>query len=179
MWALAVWTMPGHIAKVCRSSQLTKISRKQTKTHFVNQDYTCIRTSTTDVSEEQQEQEEDSYTMFTTRDNSTELIVITRLLNDVSTDMEFDTGASLSVINKTTYSKMSRGDSPEVKLKTYTGESIPVIGTIKVHTKQEEVLPVLVVEGTGPNLMGRDWLCKIKVDLDQSPLYSERKLKLN
>ena len=34
----------GHTAKVCRSSQLTKISRKQTKTHFVNQDYTCIYT---------------------------------------------------------------------------------------------------------------------------------------
>ena len=102
--------------------------------------------------------------MFTTRDSSTELIAITCLLNDVSTDMEFDTGASLSVINKTTYSKMSRGDSPEVKLNTSTGESIPVIGTIKVHMKQE-VLPVLVVEETGPNLMGRNWLCKIKVDL--------------
>ena len=28
---------------------------------------------------------------------------------------------------------------------------------------QEEVLPVLVVKGTGPNLMGRDWFNKIKV----------------
>ena len=83
----------------------------------------------------------------------------------MSTYKEFDMGASLSDINKTTYSKMSRGDSPEVKLNTSTGESIPVIGTIKMHMKQEEVLPVLVVEETGPNLMGRDWLCKIKVDL--------------
>ena len=33
--------------------------RKQTKTCFVNQDFTCVRT--TDVSEEQQEQEEESY----------------------------------------------------------------------------------------------------------------------
>ena len=98
--------------------------------------------------------------MFTTRDSSIELLLL-----HVLTDMEFDTGASLSVINKTTYSKMSRGDSPEVKWKTCTGESIPVIGTIEVYIKQEEVLPVLVVKGTGANLMGRDWLCEIKVDL--------------
>ena len=109
--------------------------------------------------------------MFTTTDNSAEPIVITCLLNDVPTDMEFDTGASLSVINQTTYSQISRGESlqkTEVKLKTYTGESIPVIGTVNVHVKhkcQQEVLPVLVVKETGPNLMGRDWLCKIKVDL--------------
>ena len=64
----------GHIAKLCRSSQLSKMPRKQTKTRFVNQDFTCVRT--TDVSEEQQEQEEDSYTMFTTTDSSTEPIVI-------------------------------------------------------------------------------------------------------
>ena len=81
------------------------------------------------------------------------LLLYTCLLNDVPTDMEFDMGASLSVINQTTYSQISRGGSlqkTEVKLKTYTGESIPVIGSIKVHVKhkgQKEVLPVLVVEG--------------------------------
>ena len=50
-----------------------------------------------DVSEEQQEQEEDSYTMFTTRDSSTEPIVITCLLNDVPTDMEFASFASFLI----------------------------------------------------------------------------------
>ena len=32
------------------------------------------------------------------------------------------------------------------------------------HEDQEDVLSVLVVEGTGPNLVGRDWLSKIKVN---------------
>ena len=39
-------------------------------------------------------------------------------------------------------------------------------GTVKVHVKyegQREVLSVLVVDGKGPNLMGRDWLAKVKV----------------
>ena len=143
----------GQIAKVCRSIQLSKMPRKQTKTRFVHQDFTCVRT--TDVSEEQQEQKEDSYIMFTTRDTAQQnlLLLYICLLNDVPTDMEFNMGASLSVINQTTYSQISRGDrlqKTEVKLKTYTGESIPVIGSIKVHVKhkgQEEVIPVLVVEG--------------------------------
>ena len=63
--------------------------------------------------------------------------------------MEFDTGAYISVINQTTYSQISRGESLQ---KTYNGESIPVIGTVNVNVKhkgQQEVLPVLVVEGTG------------------------------
>ena len=47
------------------------------------------------------------------------------------------------------------------------GESIPVLGKIRMHVKgegQEEVLPVLVVKGAGPNLMGREWLNKIKAN---------------
>ena len=67
----------GHTAKVCRSSQLTKISRKQTKNYFVNEDYTCICHSTTDVSEEQQEQEEDSYKQCSQQETAQQIAITT------------------------------------------------------------------------------------------------------
>ena len=83
--------------------------------------------------------------------------------------MEYDTSASLSIISQDTYanvSKSSRIDDlakTKVKLKTYVCESISVLGKIRMREGQEEVLPVLVVKGTGLNLMGRDWLNKNKV----------------
>ena len=47
----------------------------------------------------------------------------------------------------------------QVKLQTYTGEKIKILGSIKVkveHEKQREMLGLLVVAGPGPSLMGRD-----------------------
>ena len=56
-------------------------------------------------------------------------------------DMEYDTGASLLIINQDTYAKVfkSSGDleKTEVKLRTYMGESIPVLGKIKMYVKHE------------------------------------------
>ena len=50
----------GHVAKVFRSRQPSKILKKQPKAHSVNQDYTCICTTDIDNCKE----EEDAYTMF-------------------------------------------------------------------------------------------------------------------
>ena len=46
-----------------------------------------------------------------------------------------------------------------MKLRTYTGEEIPVVGqvTVKVqHWEQEEQLSLVVVAGEGPSLLSRD-----------------------
>ena len=134
------------------------------KPHFVSVE--CTTTIPEEVDEE-------SYKMFTLRDKSSEPIIVKCLLNSVPTDMEYYTGASLSTISQDTYAQVSKSscignlEKTEVKLKNNMGESIPVLGKIRMHVKhedQEEVLPVLVVKGTGPNLMGRDWLNKIKVN---------------
>ena len=48
-----------------------------------------------------------------------------------------------------------------ILLKTYTGESIKVLGTIYLNARygnQKEVLTIHVVDRDGPDLMGRDWL---------------------
>ena len=80
-------------------------------------------------------------------------------LNNVDVSMEVDTGAALSVISEQTYREL--WPNPElaptlqpstVKLKTYTGESIAVKGTIDVHVtylQQKSRLNLLVVAGTG------------------------------
>ena len=54
-----------------------------------------------------------------------------------------------------------------MKLKSYSGHSIPVVGETTVHTQyqtQEADLPLIVTQGDGLALMGRDWLSKIKLN---------------
>ena len=84
--------------------------------------------------------------------------------------MEVDTGTSVTVISEATRGKIwpTQPAPPlhptDVKLRTYTGEAIPVIGKLMVKVEyqgQEEELP-LVVAGDGPSPLGQDWLAKLK-----------------
>ena len=55
----------------------------------------------------------------------------------------------------------------KVKLRTYTGELVKVLGTVNGvvnYEKQEVELQTLVVEGSGPNLLGRDWLRVLRLN---------------
>ena len=49
----------------------------------------------------------------------------------------------------------------------YSGESVPVVGLISVSVKyedQESLLPLLIVEGDGTSLLGRNWLSHLKIN---------------
>ena len=87
--------------------------------------------------------------------------------------MEIDTGAALSLISEKTFkTQWSSKNQPKlnlskVKLQTYTKESIDVLGSITVEVTykgQNKFLPLLVVGGEGPSLLGRDWLTELKLD---------------
>ena len=85
--------------------------------------------------------------------------------------MEIDTGASLSLINEDTFQRLGKDQSAlqeaQVNLRTYTKEEIPVLGSCSVrvqYKEQTQTLPVIVVPGKGPNLLGRDWLAQLKLD---------------
>ena len=80
--------------------------------------------------------------------------------NGVELKMEVDTGASVSIISEYTYNKLWTHNMPPLqettlKLRTYTGQTLQIHGTITVdvtYNDQTDTLPVLVVEGTGPSL---------------------------
>ena len=88
------------------------------------------------------------------------------------------------IITQDTYANVSKSscigdlEKTEIKLNTYMGDSILVLGKIRMHVKhegQEKLLPVLVVKGTGPNLMGRKWLNKIKVNVWEVHSFSNQR----
>ena len=145
----------GHIAKMCRTK---KREKKEQQTHTVEEvappkEYTL-------------------YPVVQQQSSSTPLRSTVKL-DGKELSMEVDTGASLSLISKTTYKKLWESDTlPElqqtaVKLRTYTGEEIRVLGCInvKVQSKEQEAhLPLLVVKGNGPSLLGRNWLTKLRLN---------------
>lgn len=53
----------------------------------------------------------------------------------------------------------------DVSLHTYTGELIPVVGSVEVnatHNAQTATLPLIVVKG--PSLLGRNWMEVLQLD---------------
>lgn len=84
--------------------------------------------------------------------------------------MEVDTGASSTVIGEEEWNKLRskpRLGASNKRLVTYTGEALQVRGAAMVEVKfrnQVETLPLTVVKGFGPSLLGRDWLRVIQLD---------------
>ena len=100
-------------------------------------------------------------------------LMITVQVNQAKLQMEVDTGASASIISYDTFmegwpalQRPQLHQSPK-KLRTYTGEELMVEGQLMVEVvygDQRKELPLLVVAGRDPSLMGRDWLLHIRLD---------------
>ena len=82
--------------------------------------------------------------------------------------MEIDTGAGVSLVSEETVNSPVMKKLPlqptDVRLRTYTGETVPVLTKLMVSVVKDEAsmtLPLLVVKGGGTTLLGtvgRDWL---------------------
>ena len=104
------------------------------------------------VQEDPDSKEDHAYTMFTFKDPAAEPICQEVSINNVPIKMEVDTGASVSVVSQETY-QIIRGSGhtqqlqpSEVRLKTYTGETIGVLGQLPVEVRYGETDYKLVVQ---------------------------------
>lgn len=145
----------GHIKKACRG----KIEAGKNK---------CHAGKTTKYVEA----EEAELPMFSLlcEENSKSSFTETFTVNGKEIMMEIDTGAAVSIISEKLFHAAFSTEPLEVagvKLKTYTGEIMPVLGQFQAkvnYEKQSELLPVVVVKGEGPALCGRNWLHKLTLN---------------
>ena len=92
------------------------------------------------------------------------------MLDQKSCEMQLDTGATVSILPKTLYDQQFNQwplRSTNVKLKAYNGVQIPVYGEVwlpVVYDQQKRVLPLIVVDGDGPPLLGRNWLKELQLN---------------
>ena len=94
-------------------------------------------------------------------------------INGKIIQMELDTGAGVSIISKETFDKHFKHIQLKpctAQLHTYTGDPIRVCGQFSPslrYSNQCTSLPLLVVEGSGPSLFGRDLLAKVKLEWEK------------
>ena len=85
--------------------------------------------------------------------------------------MEIDTGAAVSIVSEDTvnsspFLKCLPLQQTDVRLRTYTGQPVSVLGQLLVkvqHDEAQETIPLQVVKGGGTTLLGRDWLQKFQL----------------
>ena len=111
------------------------------------------------------------YTLFTLPSQQTKPHQADVEIEGHHLNMEIDTGAAVSIISDARTSLSHLQILPlqptQVKLRIYTGESIPVLGELSVNVTYGGTsctLPLLVVKEAGPSLIGRNWLTKIQLD---------------
>ena len=110
------------------------------------------------------------YALSAENSSSMPMSVLIQVAGQVLT-MEVDTGAAVSILSETVF----RGKFPQVQLKpssvmlrTYTGEAMKVMGVFSARVRYKEQDPceldLYVVAGSGPCLLGRSWLERIRLD---------------
>ena len=134
----------GHLARRCRK-------RSQGRTHHVER--------------EEVEPREEEYTMFQVTSGQTGPLHATITVNGSPLSMVIDIGASVSIASMKTFETIQQSEKTlelqesAAKLQTYTSEPIRVCGSMVVqveHDGQSVPLPLIITEGRGPTLLGRN-----------------------
>ena len=142
----------GHLARACRG-------KKPTTTNIVDAQSTPQPTA-----------EPTDYSLFTlsTTQNA---VTVDVDMDGKKVNMIVDTGAAVSLISEKTFyehwgeEKLQQAD--DITLTSYTGQSIAVLGKIEPEIKynaQTVRMPILVVKGDRPNLLGRNILVVMRMD---------------
>ena len=147
----------GHIAKVCRS-KLSKERRSPQAlvSHFVEEEQADCTA-------------EDVYTVFTLTGHAEPPLTVDVELCGKKMSMEIDTGASILIMSERilimserTYDGLINAgldvplENSTTTLKTYSGESLPVLGRLMVDVKVDQQvckLPLTIIKVVGPTLL--------------------------
>ena len=95
------------------------------------------------------------------------------IINDQPLSMEVDTGSAVTLVSEHTFTSKWPNtplQSSSVKLRTYSNEQLHVLGQFEAsiqYSDQSAQLPLIVVEGNGPSLFGRDWLLQFRLEWKQ------------
>lgn len=106
-------------------------------------------------------------------DNRSPVIYRPVSLNGVMVDMEVDTGAAVSLMTEEQFHELGilATLTPHVaRLKTYSGGHVPVVSRVELDVELEGkacTLPLLVVKGYGPPLLGRNWMGPLGLEVAQ------------
>ena len=151
----------GHLAKVCRSGKKPSHTShpRSNQTHHL------------DASQDESEFPPlEDMSLFHVGSKAERPIHVPVTLDGQRVDMELDTGAAVSIMSEEQQQKLFPKASVQptnVVLRTYTTERMEVLGELLVKVSYEgqtHKLPLIIVQGKGPALLGRKWLANLKLN---------------
>ena len=157
----------GHIQKACRKQQ------KEPKKWHRPKSVRRIQEGDSDEGDSDGDLEADN-TLYHVRSHvysNTPPLTVKMEVDNCLVTMEIDTGASMTLMSENIFNRLWPGRSlstTKIRLCSYSKEPIPVVGCCNVniaYKSQTAVnMPLIVVEGVGPSLLGRNWLSHIRFD---------------
>ena len=84
-------------------------------------------------------------------------------------NFQIDTGLGVSIMNETQFLQVDGKKNlkpAQLKLTSYSGDNIQVLGKSEIDVQigdHSAKLPLIIVEGTGAPLLGRQWLMSLKL----------------
>ena len=127
----------------------------------------------TNIADKNETHSEEVYDLYTVTKHHNNPIYVTVTVHKKPLKMEIDTGVAVSIISKLTYDTLwSYNDAPPLELAaitlhTYTGEEVKAVGRMNIDPKHREEmkrLSLIVAYGSGPSLLGWNWLSELKLD---------------
>ena len=171
--------MKGHLKKYCKNTASSPPKAKYSKKKYSQS------TSKVSVTENRQDDEYnyredktasgyDNFIFRTSESNSVTAPITKQIfMNNLPITMELDTGATRSLMSNDAYISMFRTSRPTLRqtnimLHAYGGLPLNVIGEIKVKISTSPEISgkdttIIVVQGSGPALMGRDLLSLLNI----------------
>ncbi|KAK7909596.1 hypothetical protein WMY93_014280 [Mugilogobius chulae] len=173
----------GHIERACRNKkmQTSKQQKVKKKAGFHKKKHV----NKMELEHEDASSDSDEVHVLSIRDEDDDGYWVTPLLEKKPVRMQIDTGTRVSLVSEVLYKEKLQHlplKETKLKLRTYTGGHVQVLGVVDVtveHNNQKQVLPLHIVSGNRPALLGRKWLKKLKlnwqevfmvVDKETSPL---------
>ena len=99
--------------------------------------------------------------------------MVTMGINGKPLQMGIDSGSVVSIANDVTYKELIQ-DRPlqptHLTLRDYNQAEVPLLGIVSVpveYNGERKTLPLVVSKGNRPNLLGRNWLAKIKLNWNE------------
>jgi hypothetical protein len=156
----------GHLKKVCFKSKKDAVERGTRWSPAHNRTDKSVHT----VAEDNDDTYDYDESVFFINQQGEEYVppvIHTVFINNKACEFEIDSGSGVSIISNAVFDKLfgahTKLMSADKKLHrpTYAGHSLHVLGKVMVtahYNKERHRLPLYVVAGHGPNLLGRYWM---------------------
>ena len=156
----------GHIAKVCRSKS------NNTNHHLDSSKGRVV------LSNSKEDSDSDELNLFSLTNKSKTrcdpinvILKLTSEKGEMQEQFQVDTGAAVSVMNYQDYKHKletnTKLEKTNIIISTYTGEQAKVYGEVVLqvtYNNETHSLPLVIIGGEGPPLLGRNWLANMKLD---------------